>query len=143
MEGAVRAAEATEYPSTRLSGITRVPWSWFVRIITGIRTGCTTWFGVSTLADMTMVRNDVHVCEPYSYNEWICIYCGGRYERKPICPKCYEDPELKEHECEFGEALVEGFCPWAAPKNHVHDVTEQELRIDFIDNGHAPGIPAS
>lgn len=75
----------------------------------------------------------------------MCIYCGKLFKREPICFKCYEDPEMRDHTCDFDECIIEGDCggssvyPDDDPK--LRKVPNSDLREQFRQyDGIAPGI---
>lgn len=47
---------------------------------------------------------------------------------------------MREHTCDFDEALVEGYCP-GSPDPNVHEISDKDLRESFLENdGITPGI---
>jgi hypothetical protein len=132
-------------PSTvRLDGSKGIV-RWCVDAITGVLRGSATWWRGSILVDIG--SRDAHLCEPYTFNHWICIYCGALFPRDPICYKCYEDPAMKEHTCDFDEALVEGICggPATDPNEGVCQVPSGDLREAIWtpdSSGFHPGVGA-
>jgi hypothetical protein len=122
---------------------------WCVDVILGILRGSVTWWRGSILVDIGSrdAHLDAHLCEPYTFNHWICIYCGALFPRDPICYKCYEDPAMKEHTCDFDEALVEGICggPATDPNEGVCQVPSGDLREAIWtpdSSGFHPGVGA-
>jgi hypothetical protein len=119
--------------------------SWCANVILRAWRGSVTWWRGSILVDIG--SRDAHLCEPYTFNHWICIYCGALFPRDPICYKCYEDPAMKEHTCDFDEALVEGICggPATDPSEGVCQVPSRDLREAIWtpdSSGFHPGVAA-